>query len=250
MADVTVALPTLNEERYLERCLDSLEIAIENCDKHSFEFLVLDSHSEDETQEIARNHEIVDHVHLVEKGIIKARHQGFKEASGDIVISVDADSKYNSDYFANLLEPFEKYEDTVISYGPAFGEKLMNIDAVNRIITQYFLEYFTGRFWVSGSNRAVDREAYFECGGYQIEKDGESVLSVMIEEQYLFPLKMKEYGRIEFVSNAQSYQSARHIEQLLLLDRKEGGVQWNYLNHYHLIEKIRSKLPSIRRFFI
>ncbi|MFC6904804.1 glycosyltransferase family A protein [Halalkalicoccus tibetensis] len=235
---VTVTLPSLNEQRRIGDCLDSLAASIEAApDEYAFEVIVLDSYSDDATVEIAQEHPIVDLVDFVERGILRARHRGFELARGEVVVSVDADSTYPPGFLSALLEPFEP--GVSLTYGPVGGEKWGGVDASIRLALQYGLPVL-GLDWVSGSNRAVRTGDYFAAGGYRLGVDGNALLRVMAEEQLLFPRRLE--GRVVFVGGARSAQSARTLEQLLFLGEKEGGVEWDVIAPYGTIRRYREKL--------
>ncbi|MEM4780102.1 MAG: glycosyltransferase [Halalkalicoccus sp.] len=235
---VTVALPSLNEQRRIGDCLDSLAVSIEAApDEYAFELIVLDSYSDDATVEIAERHPAVDLVDFVQRGILRARHRGFELADGEIVVSVDADSYYPPEFLSELLAPFEP--GVSLTYGPVEGEKQANVDASIRLALQYGLP-LVGLDWVSGSNRAIRTADYFDAGGYRLEADGETLLRVMVEEQLLFPRRLD--GGVVFARAARSSQSARTIEQLLFLGEKEGGVEWDVISPYQSFRRYREKL--------
>lgn len=236
---VSITLPSLNEQHHIRGCLDSLAASIEAAPRrYEFEVIVLDSYSDDATARIARAHPAVDAVDFVEPGILQARHRGFELAHGDIVVAVDADSVYPPEFLTALLDPL-KDDDVVLTYGPVGGEKAGNVDAAIRLALQYGLP-LVGLDWVSGSNRAIRAEAYFDAGGYRLERDGQALLRVMIEEQLLFPRRLD--GELVFVPEARSTQSARTLEQLFFLGEKEGGVEWDVIRPYESFRRYREKL--------
>ncbi len=235
---VTVALPSLNEQRRIGNCLDSLAASIEAAPaEYAFEVIVLDSYSDDDTVAIARDHPIVDCVDCVERGILRARHRGFELADGEIVVAVDADSLYPPEFLTELLAPFES--GVSLTYGPVEGEKQANIDASIRLALQYGLPV-VGLDWVSGSNRAIRTEDYFAAGGYRLAADGNALFRVMVEEQLLFPRRLD--GWLVFARDATSAQSARTLEQLFFLEEKEGGVSWDVISPYRSFRRYREKL--------
>ncbi len=83
---VSVIVPALNEEKYLERCLRS----IRDQTFEDFELIVCDNGSTDRTVEVARKY--ADRV-IVErkKGRAHARNRGVKIARGEILMFLDAD---------------------------------------------------------------------------------------------------------------------------------------------------------------
>jgi glycosyltransferase involved in cell wall biosynthesis len=238
---VSITLPSLNEQRRIGDCLDSLATSIDTAPpRYEFEVIVLDSHSDDATVRIAQSHPIVDLVDFVEPGILRARHRGFELAYGEVVVAVDADSVYPPAFLEALLGPFEdEGRDVALAYGPVAGEKPFNVDASIRLAMQYGLP-LVGLDWVSGSNRAIGTEAYFEAGGYRLERDGQALFRVMAEEQLLLPRRLD--GERVFVPEARSAQSARTLEQLFLLGEKEGGVEWDVIGPYEALRQCRERL--------
>lgn len=246
--DVTVTIPTLNEENYLPRCLEDLETSIDNFEGE-VEVIIVDSYSTDKTVQIAENSAVVDKVIQAEKGILKARDKGIRNASNPIVICMDADTGYTDNYITDITRPLIQ-ENKTIAYGPAKGEKGLHIDSFMRFILQNTLPW-VGLAWVNGSNRAFKKQDYIDLGGYNLSKDGKSVMKVMYEEQFKFPLKLGQKGEglsatkgMSYVKEAKSFQSHRTMDQMLLLERKDGGKSWGFINHYQMINHLKAFLQS------
>ena len=230
MTDVTIAVPTLNEEKYIEKCLDSLQKTVERFDG-TVETLVIDSESTDDTVKICEEHELVDRVVEVGKGILRARHEGFVHAEGDILVSVDADTVYVKNFLEKIIAPF-KDPEVVMTYGRALGQSLP-IFGLGKSALQYSLPII-GLDWVSGSNRAVRRESYFEAGGYDLDRDSNSLIKVIVEEQVVFPQRMRNHGKVVFVPEAVCHQSPRTGMSFFHLGEKEGGRDWKLLKSISL----------------
>jgi Glycosyltransferases involved in cell wall biogenesis len=82
----SIIIPTLNEEKYLPRLLKS----IKSQDYKNYEIIVVDSHSTDMTESIARHYNA--RVLLSKKGnIARAKNTGIKAACGEIIAFIDAD---------------------------------------------------------------------------------------------------------------------------------------------------------------
>ncbi|MEW6221728.1 MAG: glycosyltransferase [Candidatus Hadarchaeota archaeon] len=84
---ISVIIPTLNEGAYLERIL----IAIKDQTHQNFEIIVSDSHSDDNTQEIAKKYgaKLVQSERL---GPAVGRNRGAEIAKGEILVFLDADT--------------------------------------------------------------------------------------------------------------------------------------------------------------
>jgi glycosyltransferase involved in cell wall biosynthesis len=101
---VSIIIPTLNEEKYIESTLKALK----NQDyKGKYEMIVADGLSKDNTVKIAKKY--VDKVVLVkEKGIAKGRNAGAKVAKGNILLFIDADTILLFNGLTELIEPFKR----------------------------------------------------------------------------------------------------------------------------------------------
>jgi glycosyltransferase involved in cell wall biosynthesis len=88
MPDLSVIVITYNEERNIERCLESVRWADE--------IIVVDSFSRDRTIEIARRftEKIIQHEY---GGDIPQRERGFATAKGDWLLYIDADEEVTPD---------------------------------------------------------------------------------------------------------------------------------------------------------
>ena len=84
MASVSAVVMTLNEERNIEYCLRSVRSW---CD----EVIVVDMVSQDRTREIAGRYadEVLEHERI--QGFDAGRTKGFERATGDWILSIDAD---------------------------------------------------------------------------------------------------------------------------------------------------------------
>ena len=85
---VSVIIPTLNKEKYIETTL----LSIKNQDyKGKYEIIVVDSNSKDMTVKIARKY--ADKVIVTKRrGVSVGRNIGAEVAKGEILIFVDADT--------------------------------------------------------------------------------------------------------------------------------------------------------------
>ena len=98
---VSVVVLAHNEEKYIEKCLQSLIDQEEKPD----EIIVVDNNSKDRTIEVCKKFP----VRIVSEktpGIIAARNKGFNSALYDIVARCDADSIAPSDWIKKIKENF------------------------------------------------------------------------------------------------------------------------------------------------
>lgn len=93
---ISAVVITLNEQRNIARCLDSLEEVAD-------ELIVVDAHSTDETEHISRERGARFFRHTW-KDFATAKNFGIEEANFDHVLSLDADEALSSELRASILE--------------------------------------------------------------------------------------------------------------------------------------------------
>lgn len=100
--EVSIVIPTLNEEKNLPIVLKSVKDYMRKVGKKSYEIIVVDGYSSDRTVEIARKFGAKVIFDRVGKG--SALRKGLKEAKGEIVITMDADCSHKSSELGLLIE--------------------------------------------------------------------------------------------------------------------------------------------------
>lgn len=125
---LSVIIPCYNEKKTIRTVID----AVRDCGVPNTEIIIVDDYSTDGSRELLRDEitPIVEKVlyHKVNKGKGAALRDGFKAATGDVVIVQDADLEYDPKDFVKLLEPFIKGRaDADVVYGSRYarGEKYM-----------------------------------------------------------------------------------------------------------------------------
>jgi len=100
---ISVVIPTLNEEKYIEPTLRALK----NQDYNGkYEIIVADSCSKDKTMRIAKKY--ADKIIKVKKRSIGAgRNAGAEVAKGDIFVFIDADTIVLPNTISELVRPFK-----------------------------------------------------------------------------------------------------------------------------------------------
>ena len=87
----SIVLPTYNRRHQLERCIDSIKAQ----DYLSFEIIVVDDGSTDETRKfIQDNHPDVRYYHQTNQGVSKARNTGIEKAQGPYIAFIDSDDMW------------------------------------------------------------------------------------------------------------------------------------------------------------
>ena len=116
---VSVIIPILNEEKYIEKCIMSVlnqDFPIEN-----LELILIDGMSDDKTVQIIKEYmEKYKFIKLIfnpEKTVQYALNAGIKAACGEIIVRMDAHSEYAEDYVSKCVQ-YLKNTDAINVGGP------------------------------------------------------------------------------------------------------------------------------------
>lgn len=117
---LVIIIPTFNEESNVEKiCRETLQ-ATKDSSAWTAQVLVVDSNSEDRTQEIVKKLSTSLPIRLLitEKGLGTALKEGihyaFKKMEAEVVVTLDADFSHSPDDIPNLLDAIEEGHDLVI----------------------------------------------------------------------------------------------------------------------------------------
>lgn len=123
---VSVIVPTYNERDNLEELFERISVSLADYD---YEIIVVDDDSPDKTWEFARQLSERYPVRVIrrtdEKGLSSAVIRGFKEASGDVFVVMDADLQHPPEVIPELIRAIERGADVAIAsrYVPGGGVK-------------------------------------------------------------------------------------------------------------------------------
>jgi glycosyltransferase involved in cell wall biosynthesis len=186
LVEISVIIPTYNEEKGIEVTLKSL--SMQTFPRSEYEIIVVDGNSTDRTREIAAR--LADKVVLQKgKGVGGARNDGVAVAGGRIVVHTDGDAIVSEGWLENIRSIFKG--DVVCVCGPdspreAEGRYRAFYGVVNSFV---YLVSLMGFVWTRGTNTSVRRDAFVAVGGYSdlpILDDGE------------LGLRLKKVGRIVY----------------------------------------------------
>lgn len=105
---VSVVIPAYNEEKNIAETIK----AVLAQDYPDFEVVVVNNASVDKTEEVAKQFP-VKVVKETRKGLLWAREAGRVNASGDIIVNIDADCLPESDWLSRGIENFKN--DTIVA---------------------------------------------------------------------------------------------------------------------------------------
>lgn len=198
---VSVVIPTLNEEKYLKRCLESLK----NQTFKDFEIIVSDGGSKDSTQKIARQYHarVISHPNST---ITLARQLGTMEGKGSIIVGADADTAYPPDHLQKIINDFQKDNKyVVVGGGGVFERNPWWIYAWWKCMYYVLGHLFTLFGWVlyiPAFNLSFKKAAFLKIGGYRTYIDFGGDEMDILE-------RLKKIGKAYFDIHLNPYPSSR-----------------------------------------
>jgi glycosyltransferase involved in cell wall biosynthesis len=173
---VSVVICTYNRAEVLKKCLQSL--AEQNVDVCSFEVLVVDNKSTDNTAEVTSMyvgaHSQFRLILEPNQGLSHARNRGWKEAVGSYVAYIDDDAKAYPDWISNIINFIRLNPDVGVFGGPFDAYYLvpppdwfppeygsLNLGNLEREIS-------LGREWIIGLNMVIKKDLFYRYGGFDV----------------------------------------------------------------------------------
>ena len=199
---LTIIIPTLNEENYLPLLLKS----IERQSFKDYEIIITDAHSIDKTVEIAQDIGC----QIVSGGLPpKGKNEGAKQAKGEILLFIDADSRILSDDFLEkILQEFKKRNLDIASF-LIYPDK-NNLDKL--IYTFYNIWAKLSQSFLPHATNVilVKKEIHQKIGGFDEE--------IKLAEDHEYARRAGKLGKFGFIDIEPIITSSRRFE-------KEGRVK-------------------------
>jgi GT2 family glycosyltransferase len=160
MKKISVYIPTLNSEKYIESCIKSLL----NQTYLPDEIAIVDSGSKDRTLEIVSKYP-VKIIIAEDRGLAAARNIAIKEAKNDLIASIDSDCVASPNWLENLMKAFDGERIAGV------GGKLVEIN--DRKIADFWRSIHMRQHW--GRRGLINPEFLFGSNSLYNKKAIESV---------------------------------------------------------------------------
>jgi glycosyltransferase involved in cell wall biosynthesis len=211
---VSIIIPTKNEAKYIEKSLLSLK----NQTHPHIETIVVDDLSEDKTAEIADKH--ADKVILKKTNIAQAKNLGARNASGDVLIFLDADTMLSASWVERALSHLKNHDSVVGRIIPI--EKNINARFFGMLYDAALnLTGFTQRVNIGGIPIAVRKNIFERVNGFR-----EDFTSC---EDIDFIKKIKVAGKLKIDRSMLSFMTMRRFE---INGYFKSSMQWAYYGVY------------------
>lgn len=174
---VSVIIPTKNSAKFLDKCL----MSIKKQSYKNIEIIVVDSHSSDKTNEIAKRYKA--RFFSLDSERSKARNFGVNKSNGDFVLIIDSDMEPEKDVIKSCYEALINDKDVKgitipeESFGEGFWAKCKKLEK----------SFYNGVDWMEAA-RFFSKNTYLKLGGYN-----ESLIS---GEDFDLSQRCEKFGKI------------------------------------------------------
>jgi len=164
----SVIVPFLNEELYIEQCIQAL--LGQDFNQNEYELIFIDNGSTDASVEIVRRFPEIALFYESKKSAYAARNRGLKEARGEIIAFTDADCIVSKDWLMHIYQGIRESGATI-----ALGQRcfLLNIPLTLKIFedyenakVEYILQNCAKRYFFANNNNMAVKKIAFERYGY------------------------------------------------------------------------------------
>ncbi len=232
--DISIVIPTLNEEEYLEDALSSLRNQFIH---KNYEIIIADGHSEDKTVQIAEKYD-AKIVYERKRTIAAGRQAGALAAEGKVIVSAGADIYVDSNWLDIITRPiFNKTH--VAAIGPVLprdGNRIEEIFSHGILNPLASLLSKTNTHFAAADNMAFRAEIFHKAGGFNRD--------LVTGEDTDLVRRVKAHGKVAYLPEAQVYVSMRRV--------RDWGY-WKYLSFhtsnflkYHFKGEAHDKYEPVR----
>lgn len=241
--ELSIVIPTLNEEQYLSRCLSS----ISQQSYRNFEVIFVDGGSKDKT--VANTHEWLRKgkqqgkvITVKNSNVCSARDIGLRIARGKIIVGVDADTIYPNNYFQHVADSYRKNPHAIAVVGPGILTQapLWAMLFWKTIYTLIILLYRLTGFvmYAPAFNLSYIKDAFLALGGYNTRLDfGGDELDVLE--------RLKKAGKVVYLPDLVPTTSGRRYRVGIFRFFFKHMLYYYWLNYilrkYFGIQIIRAK---------
>lgn len=177
---ISVIVPAFNSSQWLPDCLEAL--LAQNFDKQTYEILVVDNGSSDETLEIIRQFPAVRLLQEQQRGSYAARNRGVAASSGAILAFTDSDCVPEPDWLRCIDEAMKNTQLDIILGQRVLesGSAVLGLWSDYECAKQQFV--FGGNqqelYYGHTNNMAVRRSVYNQCGPFKMLLRGSDTIFV------------------------------------------------------------------------
>ncbi|MGL4656708.1 MAG: glycosyltransferase [Sarcina sp.] len=227
---LSIIIPVYNVEKYLKKCIDSINLEVEDT-----EILLINDGATDSSRDICAEYEKkYENIKLIDKvngGLSSARNEGIKHAKGKYLMFIDSDDYLIEDSIKNIL-PILKDSDKDVFLSDYYevidediqGEIKFNIKEKNNI-REIQQEFFTSDECIWGVWKFIVRNEFLKENniifkhGY-LHEDVDFTTRIMLNVKSFEYLPMKWYcyriARVGSIMNSRKIKSTIHTAEIVV----------------------------------
>ena len=123
------------------------------------------------------------------RGKLNARHLGISQSTGDIIVNVDADSYYPSNWLNLMLESY--YKENIVATTASCRSSLFE--------PLYFFKHLYYSNTLLGRGSTFYKDSYYKAGGFNLSVNQISNFPIWIEEEHRFRDRIGTIGDIAYI---------------------------------------------------
>lgn len=234
---ISIICPTYNEEQYIAKCIDS--IIDQDIDSSKIELLLVDGMSTDKTRSIVfdyiKEYSWIKLLDNPERIVPVAMNRGIKEATGDIIIRIDAHTHYANSYISSLVNTLERYNATNVG-AVCYTDVLNKNNKTNAIKEVLSHPLGVGNsLFRTGVNEVTEVDTVpFGCYRREVFEKYGLYNTKLIRNQDIELNKriIREGGKILLIPDTYCVYMARETFREIAKNNYENGL-WNILTVYY-----------------
>ena len=230
---VSVVIPAHNEEKDIAKTIEALLAQ----DYPHIEIIIVDNASTDKTNEVAKKYEgsrlnniTLKVVYESKKGLLQARERGRKEASGDIIVNMDADCLPTPGHISRGIEHFKSNSRAIAVTGPYDYHDGHPVFRRSSLLMQKYIYRFVSHLLqlsfirngavIIGGNNFIRADILNKAGGYDVD-------ITFYGEDTNTAKRIAPFGKVIFDPQLSVMTSARRF-------KTEGNIKitFKYLFHF------------------
>ncbi len=174
---ITIIIAFYNEANYLDKCL----MSVVNQTYNSFEVLLINDGSTDDSLEIAKKYSKkffkTNLISIKNSGHAEARNIGLENCTGDYVTFLDADDTLKPNMVEAFIDNINNFkaditicdisvfsEDGKINYDSNWNKKVAEIDNTNELIDEMYSGGISENIWAKVFKTSIAKKINFERG--------------------------------------------------------------------------------------
>lgn len=172
---LSVIIPARNESKDIVACLSSIHE--NNFPLDSYEIILIDDHSEDDTSALATSLSIPNLTILKQEkgrqGKKQALKLGIQESKGELILTTDADCVYDKEWLGTMVSFYENHQAKLITGPIAFSEpagifqKFQALDLNGLMVITAAGIQTEKQFMANGANMLYSKSIFEEVNGFR-----------------------------------------------------------------------------------